>query len=175
MGEWTGGAKGECPALKELKEALLEGVPLLAANPGKLGTVRGDGSRHTAGLAIDIMLDSRDPVEKEVADQIIDALVKVHPQMRWADLIYTDWEGKKPVYFHIPGMPPYGGRKGMLKKNPANAELGAKHKNHIHLDWWGFNSSKWPAHARTTGFKTALVAELHKPPKWVEDWLAKGF
>ncbi len=163
MGEWKGGAQGECPALKELKEALIEGVPLLAANRTKIHTTRSDGSRHTAGLAMDIMLDSRVPAEKRVADQIIAALVKVHPQMRWADIIYTDWEGKKAVFFHIPGMPPYGGRKGMLKKNPTIPGLGAKHKDHIHVDWWGFNSKSWPAHARTTGFKTALVSALQKP------------
>ncbi|MBK7705282.1 MAG: hypothetical protein IPJ30_05745 [Acidobacteria bacterium] len=174
MGEWKGGAKGECPAIRELKEALMLGVPLLAADRKKIGTIRGDGSRHTAGLAMDIMLDSRDSVEKSVADQIIDALITVHPQMRWADIIYVDWKGKTPVYFHIPGMPPYGGRKGMLKKNPTDPALGAKHKNHIHIDWWGFNSKDWPPHAKTTGFKTALVAELQKPPKWVTEWLSKA-
>jgi len=162
MGEWSGESQGECPAIKELKEALRLGVPILGSNKGKLGTIRNDGSRHTAGLAMDIMLDSRDPVEKTIADRIIDALVKTHGQMKWADLIYTDWDGKKPVYFHIPGMPPYGGKNGMLKKNPTKSTLGMKHQNHIHIDWWAYNPNKWPAHARTTGFKTALIAELQK-------------
>src|SRR5262245_8929691 len=124
MGEWTGGVKSECPAVKELRDALLSAVLLLAAEPSKIGTVRNDGSRHTAGLAMDIMLDSRDLVEKSVADSIIDAVVKTHAQMRWADLIYTDWNKGKPFHFHIPGMPPFGGPNGMLKKNPTSKKLG---------------------------------------------------
>ena len=55
MSEWTGGVKPECPAIKELHEALSSVFPRLV-----LGTVRKDGSRHTAGLAMDIMLNSRD-------------------------------------------------------------------------------------------------------------------
>jgi hypothetical protein len=89
MSEWTGGVRSECPAVKELREALLSAVPLLAANPAKIGTIRTDGSRHTAGLAMDIMLHSRDATEKSVADDHR-AVVQVHAQMRWADLIYTD-------------------------------------------------------------------------------------
>ena len=171
MGEWNGGVKSECPAIVELKAALLEAVPILGADPKKLGTVRNDNSRHTAGLAMDIMLDSRDMVEKLVADQIIEAVVNVHPKMRWSDLIYTDWNGGKPVYFHIPGMPPFGGPKGMLKKNPTSESLGSQHKNHIHIDWWAFNDKEWPPHASTKGFKTALVAELTKTPQWLVDYM----
>jgi hypothetical protein len=157
--------------VKELQEALLAAVPLLAADPAKIGTVRTDGSRHTAGLAMDIMLDSRDTTEKSVADTIIDALVKMHARMRWADLIYTDWTNGKPSHFHIPGMPPFGGPKGMLKKNPTSKKLGEDHVNHIHIDWWSGNATKWPPHASTTGFKTALVAELQKAPQWLEDYM----
>lgn len=78
MSEWTGGTNIECPAVKELRDALTVAVPLLAADPKKIGTIRNDGSRHTAGLAMDIMLDSRDSVEKSVADDIIAALVDLH-------------------------------------------------------------------------------------------------
>jgi hypothetical protein len=171
MSEWTGGIQSECPAVKELQAALLAAVPLLAADSRKIGTVRNDGSRHTAGLAMDIMLDSRDLVEKSVADNIITAVVKVHAQMRWADLIYTDWNGGKPIHFHIPGMPPFGGPKGMLKKNPTSKKLGEQHMNHIHIDWWAGNATKWPPHASTTGFKTALIAQLLQPPQWLVDYM----
>jgi hypothetical protein len=175
MGEWSGGTGSKCPAIEELEDALISAVPILAANPKKIGTVRNDASRHTAGLAMDIMLDSRVLEEKSVADQIIDAVVAVHPQMLWSDLIYTDWNKGSPVFFHIPGMPPFGGPKGMLKKNPTSATLGAKHKNHIHIDWWGFSSTKWPAHASTTGFKTRLIAQLYKPPQWLVDIIKIDF
>ena len=116
MGEWTGGHMSECPAIAELKEALLEAVPLLKADPTKVGTTRGDGSRHDAGLAMDIMLDSRDIAEKAVADQIIDAVIAMHGKMKWSDILYTDWNGPQPFFFHVPGAPPFGGPKGMLKK-----------------------------------------------------------
>jgi hypothetical protein len=172
MSEWTGGVKSECPAVKELRDALISAVPLLAADPNKkIGTVRNDGSRHTAGLAMDIMLDSRDLVEKLVADDIIAALVKVHAQMRWADLIYTDWNNGKPSHFHIPGMPPFGGPKGMLKKNPTSKKLGEQHENHIHIDWWSGHPTVWSPHASTTGFKTALVAQIQQPPQWLVDFM----
>ena len=120
---------------------------------------------------MDIMLDSTDPAEKSVADDIIAALVKVHPQMRWFDLIYTDWNAGKPSYFHIPGMPPYGGPKGMLQKNPTSVKLGKDHVNHIHVDWFAGDPMKWPPQASTTGFKTALVAQIQQPPQWLVDFM----
>jgi hypothetical protein len=172
MGEWTAGSKSECPAIAELKAALLAAVPLLAADPRKVGTTRTDGSRHDAGLAMDIMLDSRDSTEKAVADQIITAVVKLHPQMQWHDILYTDWNGAKPSFFSIPGNPPFGGPNGMLKKNPNNnAKLGHDHINHIHIDWWSGNATTWPATAKTTGFKGSLVSELQKPPQWLIDYM----
>jgi hypothetical protein len=173
MGEWSGGIKPECPAIKELKAALLSAVPILANDPAKLGTVRNDASRHTAGLAMDIMLDSRDHIEKSVGDQIVDAVIKVHSQMKWYDLIYTDWVNGKPFYFHVPGLPPYGGPKGLLKKNPTSVKLGKQHENHIHIDWFAFNATKWPSQASTTGFQTALIAELQRPPKWLSDYMSQ--
>src|SRR4051812_30054765 len=171
MSEWTGGARSECPAVKELLEALSTAVPLLAADPKKLGTVRNDGSRHTAGLAVDIMLDSRDPAEKAAADGIIEALVKVHGQMGWFDLIYTDWNGGKPAYFHIPRLPPFGGPKGMLKKNLTSVKLGQEHENHIHIDWFSGSATTWPPQASKTGFKTALIAAIRQPPQWLVDYM----
>jgi hypothetical protein len=172
MGEWAGGHMSESPAIKELKEALLEAVPILKASPGKIGTTRTDESRHDAGLAMDIMLDSRDMTEKAVADDIIAALIATHAKMKWFDILYTDWNGSKPVFFHIPGMAPFGGPNGMLNKNPnKNVQLGTEHINHIHIDWWLGDPLKWPPSASLTGFKTALVGELQKPPKWLTDYM----
>jgi hypothetical protein len=78
MSEWTRGVKPECLAVSELREASLEAVPLLKADSKKIGMVHGDGSCHTAGLAMDIRLHSQDLAEKSVVDQIIAAMVKVH-------------------------------------------------------------------------------------------------
>lgn len=173
MAEWDGGTKPECPAIKELKEALFTAVPILGADHKKIGTVREDSSRHTAGLAMDIMLNSRDPVEKSVADNLIEAFINVHSRMKWYDLIYTDWNDGKPFHFHVPGLPPFGGKNGMLKKNPTSESLGKQHENHIHIDWFSLDKTKWPPEASTTGFKTALVAEIQKPPKWLVDFMSQ--
>jgi hypothetical protein len=70
MGEWKGGHMSECPAIRELRAALLAAAPLLT--PAKLGTTRPDGSCHDAGLAMDIMLDSRKIDEKPQAVEFID-------------------------------------------------------------------------------------------------------
>ena len=171
MSEWTGGLRPECPAVQELRAALLAAVPQLAADPQKIGTVREDGSRHTAGLAMDIRLDSRVDWEKSSADVIVAALVKLHARMRWADLLYTDWSGGTPFHFHIPGMPPFGGPKGMLQKNPTSEQLGKQHENHVHVDWFSGSPTDWPPHASTTGFRGPLVAELQRPPEWLTTYM----
>jgi len=158
MPEWTGGPRPECPAVKELKLALKMAAPNI-----RIGrTIDSDKSRHEAGLAMDVMLHSKIPDQKLVADAIIAALVGVHAQMGWFDLIYTDWDkAGNPFYFHIPGLPPYGGPKGRLKKNPTSAQLGREHENHFHIDWWpGRGTTEWPRTANNTGFKTALVAAI---------------
>ena len=170
MTEWTGGHMPECPAIAELKAALLATGTILTAD--KLGTTRPDGSRHDAGLAMDIMLDSRRIDEKPLADQIIAAVVKLHSRMRWSDILYTDWNATTPVFFHIPGAPPFGGPNGMLKKNPNhNLKLGMDHINHVHIDWWTGSATTLLPSSRATGFKDSLVQELQKPPQWLVDYV----
>jgi hypothetical protein len=164
-------ANAECPALAELVHSLRSVIPELRGRG--IGTVRNDGSRHTAGLAADIMLDSRNEYLKGIADDIIDALIALQPQIRWHDLIYTDWvdngSGQTvPSYFHIPGGGGgYGGRR--LQKNPVPAALGHDHENHIHVDWVDFSLRipgdrvfvyDWPHDARMTGFGPALTSRL---------------
>ena len=161
----------ECPAVAELVGALRGVIPELRG--AGIGTVRNDGSRHTAGLAADIMLDSTDPYEKMIADDIIAALIDLQGQMRWHDIIYTDWVpaagGPRPFHFHIPGGGcGYGGR--LLVKNPLNnAVLGRAHQNHIHVDWVDFSLRiagdstfvyDWPADASRTGFRSSLQSRL---------------
>src|SRR5262245_45869609 len=102
MGEWSGGPMPECPAIKETREAIKMAAPHIWIGR----TTDTDGSRHEAGLAIDVMLHSKSPAQKAVADAIIEALVEEHSDMGWYDLIYTDWDKDgKPSYFHIPGLP----------------------------------------------------------------------
>jgi hypothetical protein len=123
-----------CLALAELVRALQGVIPELRGN--KIGTVRNDGSRHTAG----IMLDSTNAYEKMIADDIIAALIEMQGQIRWHDIIYTDRlagtiPGSLPrsFHFHIPGGGGgYGGKR--LTKNPVDAALGRAHENHLHVD-----------------------------------------
>src|SRR5262249_6458658 len=82
-------ANMECPAVAELKRALQGVIPELVG--AGIGTIRHDASRHTAGLAADIMLDSTNPYEKGIADDIIAALIDMQEQIRWHDILYTDW------------------------------------------------------------------------------------
>jgi hypothetical protein len=149
-------ARQECPALAELVSAL-RGIPDLRGIT--LGTVRNDGSRHTAGVAIDIMLDSRAPDEREKAERVIAALVETHPLMGWYDLIYTN--------FHIPGNRAYAGRH-LERTYGISADLAQAHINHVHVDWcdpalrvvphettFVYN---WPAAAKNTGFGYPFMA-----------------
>jgi hypothetical protein len=162
-------AKTVCPALAELVRALQGVIPELRGN--KIGTIRNDGSRHTAGLAGDFMLDSTDAYEKMIADDIIAALIEMQGQIRWHDIIYTDWlpgTPPKPFHFHIPGGGGgYGGKR--LTKNPLDAATGLKHHDHFHVDWVDFSLRikgdvifvyDWPQDALSTGFAPDLMRRL---------------
>ena len=165
----------ECPAVAELVRALRGVIPELRASG--IGTIRQDGSRHTAGLAADIMLNSKNEYEKGIADDIIAALIDMQGQIRWHDILYTDWvpapnPGSPPraFHFHIPGGGGgYGGQ--LLAKNPNNdLALGLAHENHIHVDWVDFSLRivphekifvyDWPQDARSTGFAAGLMDRL---------------
>ena len=162
-----------CPALAELVHALQGVIPELRGN--KIGTIRNDGSRHTAGLAADIMLDSTNAYEKMIADDIIAALIGMQAQIRWHDIIYTDWlpgtipgARPRPFHFHIPGGGGgYGGKR--LAKNPVDEALGRAHENHVHVDWVDFSLRipgdvifvyDWPQDALSTGFAPDLMGRL---------------
>ncbi|MGA2982932.1 MAG: hypothetical protein ABSG32_03915 [Terriglobia bacterium] len=163
-------AKNECPAVAELRRALQGVIPELRGNG--IGTIRQDGSRHTAGLAADLMLDSTNSYQKMIADDIIAALIDMQGQIRWHDILYTDWlpgNPPKPFHFHIPGGGGgYGGTR--LVKNPnKDVALGLAHQNHIHVDWVDFSLRipgdtvfvyNWPPDARSTGFAAGLMSRL---------------
>jgi len=167
-------ANTECPAVAEVVRALQGVIPELRG--GRIGTVRNDASRHTAGLAVDIMLNSTNDYEKMIADDIIAALIDIQGQICWHDILYTDWLSgasagtrPRPFHFHIPGGGGgYGGQR--LTKNPNNnVALGRAHENHIHVDWVDFALRipgdtvfvyNWPQDARSTGFAAGLMSRL---------------
>lgn len=179
----------ECPAIKELKAALKASFPsvdLQTTNKAYPGT------RHTSGIAMDIMLDIREPREKAIADGIIEALKSNYSAMKWSDIVYSDWKSDGSIYYyHIPG----GGRGYGGKPQERNDYSDdQKHTDHIHIDWVDFgqknvgdeylrNPYKWSDAAMRTGFSAALVKDLQaaaqaqtspaaggQVPSWLWGW-----
>lgn len=170
----------ECPAISELADTIQRCFPeitLFTTNNVSPGT------RHTAGVAIDIMLDSTKAAQHSRAEGMIAAFIKLHQKMLWSDIIFTD--------YHIPaGRGGYGGTP--FTPNPYTADR--RHFDHIHMDWVDFSLKntgaeynripyKWSAAANTTGFGGALYTELSTlggggttpaPPSasvnWIDGW-----
>jgi hypothetical protein len=74
---------------------------------------------HVSGLALDIILFASVPLEKSLAENLVDVFVAHKDQMKWSAVIYNwattdDFGGPKP----------YTGRN--------------KHETHIHIQWAGF-------------------------------------
>ncbi|HTK27109.1 MAG TPA: hypothetical protein VL327_11170 [Pyrinomonadaceae bacterium] len=160
----------ECPAIKEVAEALENAYPAVT-----LYTTNNEspGTRHTSGLAIDIMLNVRNTAERTRAHAIIEVFVRLHPQLHWSDLIYSDFDGSNVTYFHIPAGGGFGGPNGLLQRNPYTQDT--RHSDHIHLDWVDFSLKnpppqyeripyRWSVAANTVGFRQALVGEFASIP-----------
>src|SRR5262245_25548583 len=145
----------ESPSIGEVAdviESCFPGITLFTTNNASPGT------RHTSGLAIDIMLDSTKAATRSRAEGMIAAFIKLNTKMMWSDIIYTD--------YHIPtGRGGYGGMR--LKPNPYAQDR--QHFDHIHMDWVDFalkNAGavyqripyRWSEAAKTTGFAGALRA-----------------
>ncbi|MFO1353002.1 MAG: hypothetical protein U1F68_20940 [Gammaproteobacteria bacterium] len=180
----------ESPAIKALAGVLRKELPGINFTTWRAGSMQGGvmkPDRHTAGLAIDIMLDSRDDDEKDVADALIDAFIKHHSSMQWYDMIYVDWKDEDtPFYFHIPGkVPLYGGK--LLEKTPTTLDAGLAHRNHIHLDWCDYKDVasdpadvyNWPSESKKVTFVEDLRKEFQlidllfatqATPGWLRGW-----
>jgi hypothetical protein len=168
----------ESPAIGEVADAIessFPGITLFTTNNESPGT------RHTSGLAIDIMLDSTKAAQRHLAEGMIAAFIKLNASMIWSDIIYTD--------YHIPaGRGGYGGTP--FKPNSYTQDR--RHFDHIHMDWVDFSLKntgaeylhipyKWSEAAKTTGFTDALEKELAAlagatpPPlpilvSWIDGW-----
>jgi hypothetical protein len=187
----------ESPAIAALADALEAAFPsvvLLTTNNESPGT------RHTSGLAIDIMLDVTNASQRGIAHAIIDTLVARHSRssgglesLTWSDLIYSDYNGSTISYFHIPGLSGSNGYGGtLLKRNPYTEDQ--KHGDHIHVDWVDFSLKndkpeyyripyKHSAAAKQDGFRDELTEafkgianRLGQPvsavpvPSWLPGW-----
>ena len=181
------GSRPECPAIAELAnaiEAVFPNITLLTTNNVS------PASRHTVGLAIDIMLNVTTARERRLAHSMIDIFVSRHSIMRWSDLIYSDYDGQQITYFHVPAAGGYGGPRGMFRRNPYTADT--RHGDHIHLDYvdWSLkttgaefltNPYRWSQAAQTTGFADTLAADFRALtnaapapraplPDWILGW-----
>lgn len=162
----TSATNQESPAIRTLADELerrFPAVTLLTTNNASPGT------RHTAGLAIDIMLDVRTAGERTRAHALIDVFVRLHGVMKWSDLIYSDFEGTTVTYFHIPAGGGFGGPNGMLRRNPYTADT--RHGDHIHLDWVDLSLKntgaeflripyRWSDRANGSSWGSSLASEL---------------
>jgi hypothetical protein len=147
----------ESPAIGEVADVIERCFPEIT-----LFTTNNEspGTRHTSGLAIDIMLDSNKAASRHRAEGMIAAFIKLNESMMWSDIIYTD--------YHIPaGRGGYGGTR--FKPNSYTQDR--RHFDHIHMDWVDFSLKnagaeyrhipyQWSEAAKTTGFADALYKEL---------------
>lgn len=181
----------ECPAIRELKAALRGVLPSVDLQTIVKIT---PGTRHTSGIAMDIMLDMREPREYELANAVIAAVTDetIYPSMRWSDLIYSAWAGSGIYHYHIPGKEYHGYGGTVLKPNNYTADTA--HEAHIHIDWVDFAKKnlmpqyladpyQWTSAAETTGFSAKLQDAIRKAiaspkplifgdqsPSWLPGW-----
>ena len=116
-------------------------------------------TRHTAGLALDIILFNSNPVERALAHHLFKLFLEYKHHMNWLGLIYEN------VALNRHG-------------NPLSYTQDNKHRTHIHIDWlivedvtWTDERNAdgkpvvaktipWPGEAHTTGFADRLRPPL---------------
>jgi hypothetical protein len=152
------------PAVATLMTVLKDefpGVKLDAGNNIQPGT------RHTSGIALDIMLNYKNPSDAAIGRRIMAGLVKNFEAMQWSAFIFTvrNPSSSAPVHFWVRGADGtgYGGHK----LEAGNYTADTRHEDHIHIDWVNFsmkntgatyatNPYKQPPSAQRTGFDAAL-------------------
>lgn len=79
-------------------------------------------NRHDAGVALDIILFSKNSAEKNLAYQLADLFVGNKYEMGWSSFIYMDqiWE--------------------KTKTDPSSYTKDERHFDHIHIDWLDWNA-----------------------------------
>lgn len=155
-----------CPAAAELFRALRTNIPLLAGQyKERDGTMldrlqlpsAGGLTRHTAGLALDIVLFKSNPQERALAHHIFKLFLEYKHRINWLGLIYENTACNQ-------------------NGQPLSYTKDDKHWTHIHIDWliweqveWkdklvGGTPTKipWPAVAHTTGFSAVISAPLRE-------------
>jgi hypothetical protein len=141
------------PAIRALIDLLKEGTGgTLKAGAGLLESAGRAGTlyEHTAGLALDIYRDSKNPAQRRQAHNLIRFFIRNRKALGWRNMFYESW--------------------GFSSSGKAGGA--PNHHNHIHIDWMDFSLLKfdgankldrskwteitWPPEARTrTGIDTA--------------------
>ena len=129
------------------------------------------GTRHTSGIALDIMLHYANNSDYQIGRRIIAGLVHTFELMQWSSFIYTVRNQRtssiKPVHFIVFGADGKGYDAPDRKKLKAYEWTAPDHENHIHIDWVNLNqknpepiSKKYPykitPEAERTGFELPL-------------------
>jgi hypothetical protein len=104
-----------------------------AAGPHKSGN-----DPHIAGRALDIILFANQPLELEMANDIVQVFLNLREKMKWIAVIYNNWQWN---------------RVGL--KLPRTGSRENRHVTHIHIEWDAANMN-------LTGFEPDLAAELKK-------------
>lgn len=152
------------PAIATLMTVLKDEFPNVRLDAGN--NIQ-PGTRHTSGIALDIMLNYKRDADARIGRRIMAGLVKNFEAMQWSAFIFTvrNPGSGGPVHFWVRGADGtgYGGRK--LKAGNYSADT--RHEDHIHIDWVNFsmkntgatyatNPYRQPPSSERTGFEAAL-------------------
>jgi hypothetical protein len=152
------------PAVATLMAALKDEFPTVKLDAGN--NIQ-PGTRHTSGIALDIMLNYKKDADARIGRRIMAGLVKNFDAMQWSAFIFTvrNPSSGAPVHFWVRGADGtgYGGRK----LEAANYSADTRHEDHIHIDWVNFsmkntgatyatNPYKQPPSSQRNGFEAAL-------------------
>lgn len=152
------------PAIATLMTVLKDEFPNVKLDAGN--NIQ-PGTRHTSGIALDIMLNYKRDADARIGRRIMAGLVKNFEAMQWSAFIFTvrNPGSGGPVHFWVRGADGtgYGGRK----LEAGNYSADTRHEDHIHIDWVNFsmkntgatyatNPYKQPPSSQRTGFEAAL-------------------
>jgi hypothetical protein len=154
----------ECPAVKELADTIAQVRPNLTLHSI---AVASPGTRHTSGVALDIMLPEAD---RAWGNKLVDALIARYEAIRWSSIIYAS-RGRSGLNYYWVGAGKHGYSGDRKTKRLYTQDT--RHGDHIHIDWVDFNLKRtgaayntnpyiWSEDAKTTGFGTQLSGDILK-------------
>jgi len=145
------------PAIETLKKVLKAEFPQVDTQTG-IGNQ--PASRHTSGIALDIMLNYKNDNDAKIGRRIMAGLAKNLDAMQWSAFIFTvrNARTRGPVHFWVRGADGtgYGGRK----LEAGNYTADTRHEDHIHIDWVNFGMKNTGAEYTVNPYKQSQAAQL---------------